>query len=225
VTHIKFDQTQVDDDRWIEAGADAFALHAAAMVYSDRQLLDGFIGRAMALRVSLAVPPERAPAAVDALVAAEFWVPEGNGYRIQRFHDHALPADQVARTRERWRVDKERKRQHNAGDHALCKDPKFCPAIRVESTSDSTVDSTSGGSHSYPTQQDQTRPDRRSGYGDGRANGPTTADAEPAAAKEQAPARIGQMPPARHLPEPHPLGADCCALPDIHPVHLRRSAS
>ena len=66
MTYIKIEQAHTDDARWLEAGADAFAVHVAALVYCDRQLLDGCISRAMALRVSLAVPPDRAAAAIDA---------------------------------------------------------------------------------------------------------------------------------------------------------------
>lgn len=216
MTHIKVDQSHTDDDRWLEAGADAFALHVAAMVYSDRQLLDGYISRAMALRVCLAVSPETAGHAIEALVDTGFWELDDKGYRIVQFHEHALPADQVARTRERWRIDKERRRQHLVGDHALCKDPKFCPAIRSDSTPGSTVDSTGGGSHLYPTQPNQTQPDRREGVGDGTAGpGPALAGAPPADAAEEASARLGRL--------PHVWSGDCCPLPEPHPIH--RSAS
>ena len=52
MTYIKVEQSHTDDARWVEAGADAFALHMAALVYSDRQLLDGLVPRAMAKRIS-----------------------------------------------------------------------------------------------------------------------------------------------------------------------------
>jgi hypothetical protein len=169
VTYIKLEQAHTDDERWIEAGADAFAIHVAALVYCDRQLQDGRISRPMALRVSLAVPPERAEAAIHELVKRGFWREVADGFEVVDFHEHAFPAEQVKRTRERWKVDKERRRQHSIGDHSLCKDPKFCPAIR--STVESSEDSTGGGSHLYKTQSDQTRPDRRSGSGNGRVAG------------------------------------------------------
>jgi hypothetical protein len=56
MTYITVGQSHTDDERWIEAGADAFAVHIAALVYCDRQLTDGRISTAMAQRVSLAVP-------------------------------------------------------------------------------------------------------------------------------------------------------------------------
>ncbi|GAB3667115.1 hypothetical protein GCM10027596_35760 [Nocardioides korecus] len=165
MSYIKLDQSHTDDARWLEAGADAFAVHVAAIVYCDRQLLDGRISHAMASRVALAVPPERTAGAIRALVAGEFWTEENDGYSIAQYAEHAFPAEQVRRTRERWNQDKARKRQHNVGDHSLCKDPKFCPAIR--STVEAGVESTSSGSHLYKTRLDQTRPDPTGGKGMG----------------------------------------------------------
>jgi len=102
MTYIKLDQNHTDDDRWIEASADAFAVHVAALVYCDRgRLLDGLIGRPMALRVSLAVPADRAADAVDALVKHGFWTDQGDAYQIDRYDEHAFPAEQIKRTRER----------------------------------------------------------------------------------------------------------------------------
>ena len=208
-THIKVESVHTDDERWLSAGADAFAVHIAALVYCDRQLSEGRISAAMATRVSLAVPAERAGAAVATLVEHGFWaaLPAGS-YQIEDFHKHALPAEQIERTRARWKQDKDRRRQHALGDHALCKDPRFCPAIRstVESTTDSTVDSTvdssTGGSHQYQTSSDQTRPDRRSGSGNG-------------AARRRAPlSRPRRSPPADtrcHTPTPTTARATCPA--------------
>lgn len=184
MSYVRMNHTDADDERWIEAGADAFALHFAAIVWCDRQLSEGRISRAMASRVSLAVPPERVPDALAALVAAGFWTDDGDAYLIVDFHEHAFPADQVKRTRERWKADKDRRRQHALGDHSLCKDPKYCPAI---STKDSTVESeggaTSGRSHLYQTRPDQTRPDKTRPLGrglDGDGRSAATA-AEPSA--------------------------------------------
>jgi hypothetical protein len=157
-TYAKFDQSHTDDARWIAAGADAFALHVAAVVWCDRLLTDGVITKDMALRVSLAVPPDRATAAVQALLDQGFWVVTEDvpdELRIVSFPEHAFPAEQVKRTRARWALDKQRKRQHDLGDHALCKDPRYCPAIREDSRVDST-----GGLHMESTRIDQTRPDQ-----------------------------------------------------------------
>jgi hypothetical protein len=160
MTYVKLNHTDVDDDRWLEAGADAFALHYAALVWCDRRLSDGRISKTMATRVALAVPTERAAAAIDALQRLGFWRADGYDYVIEKFFEHAFPAEQVKRTRERWSEDKARRRQHSLGDHALCKDPKFCPAIRgIDSTVESTEES-KGGSTRRRSRIDQTRPDQ-----------------------------------------------------------------
>jgi hypothetical protein len=165
MTYVKLNHTDVDDDRWLEAGADAFALHYAALVWCDRRLSDGRISKTMATRVALAVPTERAAAAIDALERLGFWRADGYDYVIEKFFEHAFPAEQVKRTRERWSEDKARRRQHSLGDHALCKDPKFCPAIRgIDSTVESTEES-KGGSTRRRSRIDQTRPDQTGGKG------------------------------------------------------------
>jgi hypothetical protein len=203
MSYVKLNHADATDERWIEAGADAFAVHFAAIVWCDQQLKDGRISRAMASRVSLAVPPDRTAVAIDALLAAGFWREVDTGFEIVDFHTHAFPAEQVQRTRERWNADKARRRQHSLGDHALCKDPKFCPAI---STVDSTVDSQGGSRPLDKTRPDSTRPDStrpdqtvRSGSGSGKrrraaaAPGPADAGRSPASrAKTPRVAKIGK---------------------------------
>lgn len=180
MTYIKLPHTDLDDERWIDAGSDAFALHCAAMVWCDRRLEDGRIPKSMAARCSLAVPPERVADAIAALVAHGFWTEDGDAYRVVDYFEHAFPAEQVKRTRERWKRDKDRRRQHAAGDHELCVDPKHCDYRRAhplpDSTPSSTVESTGGGSRLDQTRHDSTRPDRRSG------SGREADDAAPAAA-------------------------------------------
>jgi hypothetical protein len=197
MTYIRLEQAHTDDARWLEAGADAFAIHVAALVYCDRQLLDGCISRAMAGRVSLAVPPERTPAAISALVSQGFWTEVATGYVIDNYDQHAFPAEQIMRTRKRWQQDKERRRQHDVGDHSLCKDPKYCPA--VGSTVESTTDATGGRSRLNQTQPNPTQPE---GLGKGMGAAADSAGA----------------PPARPAHEFNPL-ADCCPLPPEHPCH------
>ena len=198
MSYVRLNHEDADDERWIDAGADAFAIHFAAMVWCDRHLKDGRISSGMAHRVSLAVPAERVGPAIAALLEYGFWRADEGDFVIENFHEHAFPADQVKNTRARWKRDKDRRRQHGIGDHSLCQDPKFCPAI---STMDSTVDSTTGGSHLDQTQSDQTRPDRRSGTGSGPAEPPA-----------QAP---------RHDWIDDTSGISCgeCSLPREHQVH------
>ncbi|WP_151081427.1 hypothetical protein [Nocardioides cynanchi] len=198
MTYIRLEQAHTDDARWLEAGSDAFAVHVAALVYCDRQLLDGRISRAMAARVSLAVPPDRSAAAVAALLEHGFWTEVATGYLINNYDQHAFPAEQITRTRKRWTQDKERRRQHDVGDHSLCKDPRYCAAIR--STVESTTESTGGRSRLNQTKPDQTQPE---GLGMGMGAATDSAGA----------------PPARLAHEFNPL-ADCCPLPPEHPCHL-----
>ena len=114
MTYIKLPHTDLDDERWIEAGPDAFALHCAAMVWCDRRLTNGRLPRVMASRVALAVDPARAVDAVAALVAHGFWLEDGDVYVIVDYLEHAFPAEQVKQTRARWSEDKARRRQHSS---------------------------------------------------------------------------------------------------------------
>lgn len=224
MTYVKLLHSDVDDERWLEAGPDAFALHFAAMVWCDRRLTDGRISRAMAARVCVAVPPKRAPAAIAALVSQGFWVEEDGGTcLLVDYLEHAFPADQIKRTRARWKEDKDRRRQHSVGDHSLCKDPKFCPAIGKGSTSLSTVDSTGGGSHLDQTQSDQTRPDRRSGSGSGKGSaGARSAGATRAAAPQDEPTtRVVSHAYEQDIGDDDdaPWICDLCGLPPGNRVH------
>lgn len=131
MTFIKFEHARVTDERWLGAGGDAVAVHLAAIDYCDQQLTDGRISVDMAPRVSLAVSPEAGKEAVKVLVKRGFWARDGRTkyYQIVDYPDYAFPAEQIVRTKARWKADKDRRRQHDHGDHALCKDPKYCPAI------------------------------------------------------------------------------------------------
>jgi hypothetical protein len=197
MTYITVGQSHTDDERWIEAGADAFAVHIAALVYCDRQLTDGRISTAMAQRVSLAVPPGRAKAAITMLVRLGFWTLDGDNYLIDDYESYAFPAEQIKRTRERWANDKRRKQQHNIGDHELCKDPKFCPAIRgdstVESGMDSAADSTADA-HAY-TKPNSIKPNQTRPEGSGVGVGGSAHAATPTARRELDPQ--GQAQPAQ----------------------------
>lgn len=177
MTYIKVLHTDVADERWLTAGSDAFALHVAATVWCDRQLTDGRIPKAIARRGALAtIAPDETAAPIEALLEAGFWTDDGDAYVLVDYLEHAFPADQVKRTRDRWNQDKARRRQHAIGDHSLCKDPKYCPAVSKDV---STVDSTGGGSHLDQTRLDQTRPDRRSGSGSGAKAAGGSAGATP----------------------------------------------
>ena len=130
MTYIKFEHAQVTDERWLGAGGDAVAIHLAALDFCDQHLTDGRISVAMAPRVSLAVSPEAGLSAIKVLVKRGLWTKDGRKYyRIPDYFNYGFPAEQVRRTQARWKDDKDRRRQHKVGDHSLCKDPKYCPAI------------------------------------------------------------------------------------------------
>jgi hypothetical protein len=217
VTYIRLPHTHLDDERWLAAGADAFAVHCAALVWCDRRLTDGRFPRAMASRVALAVPPERADAAAAVLVEHGFWSEDGDVYVIAGYYDHAFPAEQVKRTRERWSRDKSRRRQHAIGDHDLCVDPKHCDYRKAhplpDSTPSSTVESPSGGSHLDQTQPDSTRPDVESGSRRGLD------DAAPADA-----GRVAEEAPARH-PFSDDGSGKSCDLCGFGPTNARHKGT
>lgn len=236
MTHIRLPHTDLDDERWIEAGSDAFALHCAAMVWCDRRLTNGRLPRVMASRVALAVDPERSTEAIAVLVAHGFWVEDGDVYVIVDYLEHAFPAEQVKRTRARWKADKDRRRQHDNGDHSLCKDPRFCPVRRAELASDSThsstVESTSGRSRLDQTRLNQTRPDVESGSGMAGDEAPPADAGHPA--EEEPPASpwvpVGDCPHApggrdTHIAFPDRIRCKDCAKAEKAKAHAEALAA
>ena len=193
MTHIRFERNHSGDERWIEAGADAFAVHMWALDRCDQRETDGLISRVMATRIALPVSPDRAGDAIDALVRLGFWEEASTDgeYRILEYESYALSADEIRQTRERWSRDRRRRRKHSNGVHTEC-DPKVCKAAAQSpemSAPDTTGDTgaESGGASPgmsgplYQTRPNQTKPDqtrpsgaRRSGSGSGRRS-PTAA--------------------------------------------------
>lgn len=213
MTFAKFDQSHTDDERWMAAGADAFAVHVAAVVWCDRQLTDGAITGAMAARVSLAVPAERSSAAVAALLEHGFWTRiVGGDLQIVDYDGHCFSAEEVRRTRASWAMSKKRKRQHDVGDHALC-DPEKCRAAgalsTMDSVRDSTADSRGESGRLYQIQPDSTRPDRREGSGKGKGGGDSTSS------DGSAPLAASSPPPPSHVEEWDGDGAPPGVVPSI----------
>ncbi|PWN00978.1 hypothetical protein DJ010_20365 [Nocardioides silvaticus] len=132
MTWIKLRNTFAEDDRWLDAGHLALAVHIAALCYSDQQLTDGVIGAARVRRVALTlgVAPDDAEVAASKLVHAGFWAATDDGYQIVDYLADQISREDAERTRDRWAADKRRQRQHNAGDHALC-DPEKCRGART----------------------------------------------------------------------------------------------
>lgn len=179
MTYIKITAAHLGDSRWLEAGADAFAVHVWALSYSNEMLRDGKIAKAMAEREALAVPLDRVRPAIDALVAAGFWSVIGDKYLINDYESYALSSDEVRATRDRWKNDQRRRRKHGNGVHDEC-DPKKCQ-FRM-SHADTSADSIAESSMESRTntRPDKTRPDQtfRSGSGMEDLAAAAPADAE-----------------------------------------------
>jgi len=189
VTHLKYEQRHLGDERWIDAGADAFAIHTWAIAYCDEQGVNGVISRRMARRVALPVDGRAAEEAVDRLVELGFWADNGDGsLTILDYLEHALAAEEKEETRAKWAADKKRRSLHGIGNHSLCTPNSKCAVARQNSTGDSTSGNTGGSTASIPN---QTRPDQTpvgvSGSGMSGSDGQQSAhgSAAPPAATEQ----------------------------------------
>lgn len=186
MSSIQLENTYTEDERWLEAGASAFALHIAACCYSDRLNKDGRIPKAMAYRVALAVQPEAIPAAVAALLDTGFWEEDGADYVLVGYLEDkiGLSAEEKDANRARWAKDKARQRRHSMGNHDLCT-PRMCPMAKQMSTKDTASDSTrestrvsSTTTRLDTTRLDTTRPDSGGARESGRES--WSAEAAPA---------------------------------------------
>jgi hypothetical protein len=115
-----------------EAGGPAVLyVHIAAMIYCDQQRNDGFISRETVLSVCRNTTTEETATAIRVLLRRGFWARVGRGqYQIVDYTKYALPAAEIARRAEADRNKKARQRRHGDGDHSLCVDPRWCPAMR-----------------------------------------------------------------------------------------------
>ena len=192
MTYIQIGPMHTGDERWIEAGADAFLVHIWAASWCDQQLTNGRISKVMAQRVALPVPLDRVTAAIEALLVAGFWEEVDGAYQIVDYFSHALPADEIRETQERWKRDKKRQRLHAIGNHSACNPDKCQGAMSTkDSSKDSTVESTAESSP-Y-TKPNQTQPDPTEGRGFGW--GGSAHAATPSARRELDPE--GQEEPAQ----------------------------
>ena len=79
MTWLRLSDTFPEDPRWEVAGAEAMALHVAAMAYCSRNLTDGVIPRTRALRLLAMDDPQ---AVITALVKTGFWVEDADTYQL-----------------------------------------------------------------------------------------------------------------------------------------------
>lgn len=179
MTHIKLTTKHTGDARWLEAGADAWAVHCWALTYCDEQTTDGLLSRAMAERLALPVAPDRAPAAVDRLLDLGLWAEASAGkLQIVDYDTYGLLSGEIQQTRARWAGDKRIQRMHNNGVHDECR-PKRCLVAARMSTADTPPDNRSDtpADRSTDTRRtlaaipDPTRPNGRGGSGSGRSAG------------------------------------------------------
>jgi len=113
VTWTKVCENFYDDPRLMRAGEDATDLHLRAMVYSNRFGTDGFVPR-WCLSALSRKPTRTVNALVRALVEAGAWAEEGEGWRLEGFHDTQPYAADVTAKREA--VSESRSRAGKAGN-------------------------------------------------------------------------------------------------------------
>lgn len=115
MTWTKVCENFYDDPRLMRAGEDATDLHLRAMVYSNRFGTDGFVPR-WCLSALSRKPTRTVNALVRALVEAGAWTEEGDGWRLEGFHDTQPYAADVTAKREA--VSEARSRAGKAGNMA-----------------------------------------------------------------------------------------------------------
>lgn len=166
MSYIKYDARTLGDERWVDAGPEAFTLHTWALSYCNEQGTDGRISARMAKRVALPLDPDRFRGALDVLLELGFWEADGqHGFVLVDYLAHGLAAQEQSQTREKWAADKRRQRLHRNGNHTLCTS-RSCPAAKALSTSGQVDTSTDD---KWTTRPDQTRldPTLREGIGGG----------------------------------------------------------
>lgn len=197
MTSVKIEAHHLGDPRWIDAGADAFAVHVWALSYCDQQRSDGLIHRRLAEREALAVAPTAAAEAIDRLILLGLWEISSDGIcQICEYESYCLPSAEIRATSTRWADDRKRRRHHNNGLHDLC-DPKKCPGASAADIGRTPPDvpSVSGPRPAPYTQLDQTRPDPTVGRGSGSGEGSRRS----VASTRSAGATRAPAPPRHHL--------------------------
>jgi|SRR5215831_5326735 len=115
----KLDDTLMDHPKLTEAGdrlgkngiAIALGVYAVGLMWTNRQLSDGFLPIAVVKRFHHVENPL---AVAKALVAAHLWEQVQGGYRIHDFHDHNFTKAEVEAKRQ---IDRDRKRKGGRNAH------------------------------------------------------------------------------------------------------------
>ncbi|MEY2454070.1 MAG: hypothetical protein QOD92_3644 [Acidimicrobiaceae bacterium] len=123
MTWAKFDDRCTSDPRLIGLPRGVRLLHFEAIVWSCAHLTDGTIQR-HALHW-LTDEPE-SESAVAQLVQAGLWAVADDGWEIVDFLADQPSAADVEKVRDLARERQRKRRQHQAGDHSLCTDARYC---------------------------------------------------------------------------------------------------
>ena len=116
MTWVRLSDTFADEPRWETLGAEAMALHVAALCYCNRNLTDGVLPRSRAERLLAA---SNSPAIVDALITAGLWIDNNNGdVEIVNYLNEQPSREKVEAERERWRLSKQMSRKSPRGTPA-----------------------------------------------------------------------------------------------------------
>lgn len=174
--------------------AELVVFHLSALAESCRYMTDG---RVTARAIRRLWPVDDTDAVIQELVTAGLWQPiDGGGWHIRDWRTFLLSATEVEHRRAQSRETSERYRRHKQGDHSLC---DRCSAKRGDKSGDTSRDLSVTSPEPI-----RSAPTRRGGEG-AEGGGPSPAAAGSAA--------------TRAMPT-HPWTGECCALPDIHPIHV-----
>lgn len=163
MTWAKVDDRFNDDPRLLSLERGVRLLHIEGIVWCCRHLTDGHVPRYALAKVT---DEPDAVNGVDALVEAGLWEPQGEGWLIVDYLRDQSSAADVENIRKLARDRQRKQRQHKAGDHSLCTDPRYCQFLR-ESQSESQRESR------HPIQSNPTRPNGKGkGKDERRSVGP-----------------------------------------------------
>lgn len=109
MTWVKLSDTFAEEPRWEELGAEAMALHIAALCCCNRVLTDGRLRRA---RAEGLFPVSDPVAVVDALIAAGVWRANGDDIEIVDYLKDQPSKEKVEADREAARDRMKKLRSH-----------------------------------------------------------------------------------------------------------------
>jgi hypothetical protein len=120
VRWVRLDSGYFENPKVMVAGRDGRALHIASICWSGSQLTDGHVPEAAAAPLLSKAGVRRG--AVEAVVEAGLWVPNGDGWDICGYLERNPSATDVEEDREQWRRRQRRARQRAA-------DGRYAPSV------------------------------------------------------------------------------------------------